>query len=139
MRRSRLGPKTYQEALERRTTLQQRRRALAVNRRTPMKRSRRDPKHEAWREAVLERDGYQCRWIDPRTKQRCRRRGRKLNAHHIRERTQRPDLRYDVDNGAALCGQHHDYAHHNVQGRKEASEQGLLGGETYEHAQKARR
>jgi hypothetical protein len=101
-----------------------------------MKRATISPEDTAWREAVLERDGRQCRWIDPRTKQRCRRRGKKMHAHHIRERTQRPDLRYDVDNGATICGEHHDYLHHNAQGRKEAREQHLLGGTTYELARK---
>lgn len=102
-------------------------------------RHRISPEDEAWREAVLEKDGHQCRWIHADTKRRCRRKGPKLHAHHIRERTQRPDLIHDVDNGAAICSEHHDYAHHNAQGRKEATEQGLLGGETYEAAQKRKR
>lgn len=94
-----------------------------------------DPQHEEWRDKVLERDGHQCRWIDPSTKERCRNK-RRITAHHISERSQRPDLRYDVANGAALCWDHHDRAHHTVQGRAEAKAQGLLGGETYEKAHK---
>jgi hypothetical protein len=136
MKRGRFKQKTYEEAVARRTALHERRRTLAVNRRTPMKRSQRDPEHDAWREAVLERDGYRCRWIDPITKQRCTRRGKSLHAHHIRERTQRPDLRHDVTNGATLCGEHHDRLHHTVEGRQWGREIGLLGGETYELARK---
>ena len=104
-----------------------------------MKRTAPAPEDLAWRQEVLERDGYRCRWIDVRTGQRCKRRGKKMHAHHIRERTQRPDLIHDVDNGATICPPHHDYAHHNAQGRREATEQGLLGGETYEAAQKRKR
>ena len=39
MKRSRIGPKTYEEALAKRTALQERKRDLAINRRTPMKRT----------------------------------------------------------------------------------------------------
>jgi len=136
--------KTFQEAKARykpmrRTPMRSRSRSSAKPARSRMKRTRRSPEDDQWRDAVLERDGRQCRWIDPRTKQRCRRRGKKMHAHHIRERTQRPDLIHDVDNGATICPPHHDYAHHDPQGRKEATEQGLLGGETYEAAQKRRR
>lgn len=136
MKRSRIGPKTYEEALAKRTALQERRRSLAVNRRTPMKRSKRDPQHEAWRAAVIEKDGKQCRWIHPDTKKRCRRKGDKLHAHHIHERSQRPDLRYVVSNGAAMCGEHHDRMHHTVAGRQWGRYLGLLGTETYEKAMK---
>lgn len=91
-----------------------------------------DPEHDEWRRQVLERDNYTCRWPG------CRRRGKKLHAHHINERSQRPDLRYEVTNGATLCGEHHDYAHHDPKGRAKAIELGLLGGTTYELAQKNR-
>lgn len=93
-----------------------------------------DAEHDAWRAAVLQRDGKQCRWIHRETKRRCRRKGEKLHAHHILERSQRPDLRYTVSNGAALCSEHHDTLHHTVTGRQWGRYLGLLGGETYEHA-----
>lgn len=101
----------------------------------PLKRPRPSPEDEAWREAVLERDGHKCRWP---TENESHHRG-KLHAHHINERSQRPDLVHDVDNGATLCSFHHDYAHHSVMGRRRAKELGLLGGETYEKARKERR
>jgi len=107
--------------------------------RSPVKRYRPSAADRAWSKAVLERDGYQCRWIDPKTGERCPRRTN-LTAHHINERSQRPDLRLELSNGAAICdgsGGHHDYLHHTVQGRKEARAQKLLGGETYEYARKA--
>jgi hypothetical protein len=87
---------------------------------------------EDWANAVLERDGYRCRW--PTGPHRGT-----IVAHHINERSQRPDLIHDVDNGAALCASHHDYAHHTVEGRREATALGLLGGVTYEAAMKAGR
>jgi hypothetical protein len=57
-----------------------------------------DPKHKAWRLAVLLRDGYTC--------QHCGRAcGAKREAHadHVIPVTVRPDLRYEVDNGRCLC------------------------------------
>src|SRR6185503_13104895 len=75
----------------------------AKRRGTRMKRSKRDPQHEAWRKQVLERDGHRCRWIYPGTPARCSQTGDSLHAHHILTRKQRPDKRYDPTNGAALC------------------------------------
>ena len=107
--------------------------------RSRMKRSKISPEETAWREEVLKRDGYQCRWIDE-TGKRCQVKDKEnLDAHHISERSQRPDLILDLDNGAALCGgpgRHHDRLHHTVEGRKRGRELGLLGTETYEAAQK---
>jgi hypothetical protein len=80
---------------------------------------------------VRERDNYTCRWPG------CNYSSRSIHAHHINERSQRPDLRYDIKNGAAICPQHHDGLHHTVAGREEARRLGLLGGESYEKAQKA--
>ena len=108
-----------------------------------MKVSRQSPEEKRWREDVLKQDGYRCRWVDQQTGERCEVTGAEnLDAHHVRERTQRPDLILDRANGAALCGgpgRHHDHAHHTVQGRKDAIAQKLLGGETYEAAQKRKR
>lgn len=141
MKRSPIGPKTYEEALSLRIASQARQRekaALSPRRprkakhslkskpRKAIKRSRPSPEETAWRKEVLERDGYRCRWIDPQTDQRCSECGPHVQAHHINERSQRPDLGYDVDNGAAICPFHHDFAHHHPKGRKEARAQGLL-------------
>ena len=131
--------RTYAEALE---SHKEMRRSPMVNkgsglkRKSEMKRSRIKPEDKVWRDHVLERDGYRCRWIDPVTDQRCREVGAHIQAHHINERSQRPDLVHDVTNGAAICPFHHDYAHHDPNGRKEAEAQGMLGGETYEKAMK---
>jgi hypothetical protein len=78
------------------------------------------------------RDNYRCQWP------KCRYRDLKIPVHHINERSQRPDLRYNSDNGACICPAHHDYLHHTVEGRRQAKELGLLGGKTYEHNQKER-
>lgn len=135
------GPKTYEEAkarfkpMSRKTPLRARsakKRSITPKPRKQMKRATISPEDKAWREAVLERDGRQCRWP---TENESHHRG-KLHAHHINERSQRPDLVHDLDNGATLCSFHHDYAHHSVMGRRRAKELGLLGGETYEAAQK---
>jgi 5-methylcytosine-specific restriction protein A len=57
-----------------------------------------DPKHKAWRMAVLLRDAYACRACG----RVC---GKKREAHadHIVPVKVRPDLRYEVDNGQCLC------------------------------------
>lgn len=95
-------------------------------------RARPDPEMAAWSRDVLERDGWRCRWPG------CPEEGPQVVAHHINERSQRPDLRLDRANGAALCTQHHDNAHHTVAGRQKARRLGLLGGTTYERAMKER-
>lgn len=65
-----------------------------------------------WRNAVYERDDYTC--------QCCGARGYKLNAHHINQFADYPELRYDVDNGITLCTKCHDSTEkgsfHNIYG-----------------------
>lgn len=83
-----------------------------------------------WSREVRERDGFTCRWPG------CFYTDRSIPAHHINERSQRPDLKFTLSNGAAICPQHHDFLHHTVAGRQQAKALGLLGGETYEKAAK---
>lgn len=52
-------------------------------------------RYGVWRRAVFERDDYSC--------QICFVRGGKLCAHHRKRWATHPELRYDVDNGIALC------------------------------------
>ena len=53
-----------------------------------------DPLMRAWKSSVLKRDNYTC--------QNCGSK-RNLEAHHIKERKNYPDLKYDVSNGLCLC------------------------------------
>ena len=48
-----------------------------------------------WRNAVFERDNYTC--------QKCKVRGCRLQAHHIKPYKEFPDLRYVLNNGETLC------------------------------------
>lgn len=59
-------------------------------------------KYKAWRKAVFERDNYTC--------QNCGKKGghKNLQAHHIKEWTNYPELRYDVSNGQTLCKSCHN-------------------------------
>lgn len=120
MKRS--GFKTKQSELKRTRIVRRRRTAL---------RAKPDPKMAAWSKEVLERDGHHCRWPE------CSEHGEHVRGHHINEKSQRPDLKYNVDNGVAMCPVHHDRLHHTVAGRTEAKRLGLLGGETYEKALRA--
>lgn len=94
------------------------------------------PLEEAFKLECRQRDGYRCRWIDSNDK-RCLNYDERIPVHHINEKSQRPDQRFDPDNGACICWVHHNYMHHTVAGRHRGRELGLLGGETYEKAGKA--
>lgn len=52
-------------------------------------------KAKHWSKAVLSRDDYTCKM--------CHRRGSDMEAHHIKTRSARPDLVYDLSNGVCLC------------------------------------
>ena len=59
-----------------------------------------DPLHKIWRNEVYKRDRYKCRINN----QDCK--GR-LEAHHILDWENYPELRYDKNNGITLCLAHH--------------------------------
>jgi len=63
----------------------------------------RSDEYQEWRTAVFERDDYTC--------QRCLGRGGYLHAHHIIPYCISPEERFNVDNGATLCKECHDYIH----------------------------
>jgi 5-methylcytosine-specific restriction endonuclease McrA len=50
-----------------------------------------------WRTAVYARDDWTCRQCGARSN------GVYLNAHHIKQWSLHPELRYDVSNGITLC------------------------------------
>ena len=160
MKRSRIGPKTYEAALASRIAQDARRRekasqkprksrisshkplerkhGLLQRRSKPLKRKKISKEEMEWREGVLDRAGNRCQWVDRETELRCEIRGKEsLDAHHICKRSQRPDLKLSPENGAALCRLHHDYTD-TVEGRAEAIAQNLLSTETYEAAMKAK-
>lgn len=59
-------------------------------------------RHKAWRQAVLERDGYICRDCG----RVCGSKG-EAHADHVIPVKVRPDLRYEVSNGACRCASCH--------------------------------
>ena len=69
---------------------------------TLQNRMRASPKYKAWRKAVYERDKYHC--------QHCGE-NRNLHAHHIKEFSTHPKLRYVVSNGLTLCQGCHSKHH----------------------------
>jgi len=58
-----------------------------------------DKRYKPWREAVFRRDDWVC--------QNCKKRGGKLEAHHIKSKTKYIELAFDVDNGQTLCKECH--------------------------------
>ena len=44
---------------------------------------------------MFARDGYTC--------QACEKKGIRVEAHHIKEQSNYPELRFDVNNGITLC------------------------------------
>lgn len=53
-----------------------------------------------WMKAVKNRDGWKCRIAD----ENCN--GR-MEAHHILNWKDHPELRYEINNGITLCHAHH--------------------------------
>lgn len=68
--------------------------------------------YKEWRTAVYERDNYTC--------QCCGKKGGILNAHHIHQFADYPELRYDINNGITMCEECHDSTQngsfHNIYG-----------------------
>lgn len=67
----------------------------------------RDPRYLAWRNAVLERDGYRCR----RCGRQCKKHERGLAAHHLKAYATHTAERFDVSNGVTLCRECHMSEH----------------------------
>lgn len=58
------------------------------------KRIQRTPEEKRWKAEVLKRDNYTC--------QKCGAKKR-LEAHHIKEKVNYPELKNEIDNGICLC------------------------------------
>lgn len=59
--------------------------------------------YRKWRREIYRRDDYICR--------KCRKRGRRLNAHHIESYSKNPEKRLKMDNGVTLCERCHKDFH----------------------------
>ena len=72
--------------------------------------------YRLWRESVFARDNWVC--------QKCKRKGAYLNAHHIKNFAQYPELRFAIDNGITLCKECH-MKFHKKYGRKDNNREQL--------------
>jgi transposase len=71
--------------------------------------------YKLWVEAILKRDNYTC--------QKCGKRGKKLEVHHIFNWADYPELRYAIDNGITLCRECHREFHKQFGLRKNTKAQ----------------
>jgi 5-methylcytosine-specific restriction endonuclease McrA len=68
-----------------------------------------DPIYKEWRRKVLRRDSYKCQMPG------CKRRGKRMQVHHIQKWSSASSLRYEVSNGITLCWD----CHNEVNGKEE--------------------
>ena len=69
--------------------------------------------YKMWRKKVFERDNYTCQKCGNRNYQD---KGKTtfLVAHHIKEWSEYPKLRFDVKNGLTVCNKCHNYIHGRI-------------------------
>ena len=68
-----------------------------------------DPIYKEWRRKVLRRDSYKCQMPG------CKRRGKRMQVHHIQKWSSASSLRYDASNCITLCWD----CHNEVNGKEE--------------------
>lgn len=69
---------------------------------TPLKLKERDSNEvKLWRISIFERDHFTCQMPG------CNKPSHDLNAHHIKQWSKYPDLRFDINNGITLCKKCH--------------------------------
>ena len=70
---------------------------------TENERIRGSNEYKLWRLSVFQRDGWTC--------QKCKDRGKKINAHHIEPFSKNKSLRFNLNNGITFCEKCHKNFH----------------------------
>ena len=92
---------------------------------------RNTPEYKLWRLAVYQRDGFECKKCGERM-----RKGRNIQAHHIRKWADFPELRYNVNNGITLCWRCHKIMFDNEESYVQMCVTLLSDKETFVRAQR---
>lgn len=127
---------TYEEIQEKarkRTEKRKGRLGAAKVKRTalrPRKRSKNGSLLAGFNLKVRVRDKYTCQFPG------CGFYSKTIDVQHINKKSQRPDLRYDEENGVCLCRTHHDWIDNTVEGRRVGRQLGFHKTDSYEKAKK---
>ena len=71
---------------------------------TPLnKKLRRSLDFKIWRQVVFQRDNYKC--------VKCGLKSNKLHPHHIKNFSNHPEIRFNIENGITLCSEDHILFH----------------------------
>lgn len=76
---------------------------------------RKIPGYKEWRTLVYQRDDYTCKC--------CSKKGMRINAHHLEDYSNNPDLRIEVSNGVTLCVKCHKAFHKAFGNKRNTAEQ----------------
>lgn len=82
-----------------------------------------DPQYYQWRKEIFKRDNYTCQCCGAKNK-KGNHKSIQLHAHHIKNWSDNPDDRFDINNGITLCSECH-YSFHSEYGKHNNTQEQL--------------